>query len=56
MWLRVYQSLTLMSSTPQHDKNQKAENVAFKLSVWVSVAAAVIVGIIAVWYYRGILF
>lgn len=45
-----------MSNTPQHDQNKKVENVAFKFSVWASVAAAIIVGIVTIWYYRGILF
>ena len=45
-----------MSNTPQHDENKKVENAVFKFSVWVSVAAVIIVGIIAVWYYRGVLY
>ena len=45
-----------MSNTPQRDKNQKVEKVAFNLSVWAWVAAAVVVGITTIWYYRGVLF
>lgn len=43
-----------MTNTPESKENDKIERAAFKYTVWVSVGVIVILGIITIWYYRGV--
>jgi hypothetical protein len=44
----------LRESRQKDEQNDKIQRVAFKYSVWVSVGVTLIIGIITIWYYRGL--